>query len=194
MLRVLRLILDGIGLLTIAGALVGVFVFFNLADILQREDKPQKADFIFPLAGDFNRLEKAAQLYKQGYAPKIFMSDGYGRNRLIAARVPVDAIVWPGGITRSTAEEVEVLRSFVGDRPASILVVASPFEALRTRIILKRTLPRANFSIVCTDNDRLPREWWRDKAASLLAVSEVAKILYFFTGGVFRQSKDYASE
>ena len=122
------------------------------------------------------------------------MSDGYGRNRLIAARVPVDAIVWPGGITRSTAEEVEVLRSFVGDRPASILVVASPFEALRARFIFKWTLPRANFLIVCTDSDRLPREWWRDKGAALLAVSEVAKILYFFTGGVFRQSKDYASE
>ena len=194
MLRLVRLILEGIGLLTLAGTLVGVFVFFNLADLLQREDKPEKADFIFPLAGSFDRLEKAAQLYKQGFAPKIFMSDGYGRNKLIAARVPMDAIVFPGGTTRSTAEEVEVLRSFIGDRPASILVVASPFEALRARFIFKRTLPRANFLIVCAGNDRLPHEWWRDKAASLLAVSEVAKILYFFAGGVFRQPKDYASE
>src|SRR6478735_5485855 len=141
MLRLLRLILEGIGLLTIAGVLAGVFVFFNLADLLQREDQPQKADFIFPLAGNFDRVDKAAQLYKQGFAPKIFMSDPYGRNRLLAARVPIDAIVWPGGNTRSTAEEVEILRSFIGDRPASIVVVASPFEALRARIILKRTLP-----------------------------------------------------
>ena len=188
----MRLILEGIGLLTIVGALFGIFVFLNLAELLQREDKPQKADFIFPLAGNFARLDKAAQLYKEGFAPKIFMSDGYGRNRLIAARVPVDAIVWPGGITHSTAEEVEVLRSFVGDRPASILVVASPFEALRAKFIFKWTLPRANFLIVCTDSDRIPREWWRDKEAALLAVSEVAKILYFFTGGVF-STEYYAS-
>ena len=95
MLRIVRLILEGIGLLTVVGAIVGVFVFLNLADLLQREDKPQKADFIFPLAGDFGKLDKAAQLYKQGFAPKIFMSDGYGRNRLTAAGVPSDAIVAP---------------------------------------------------------------------------------------------------
>ena len=70
MFRIVRLILEGIGLLTIVGALFGVFVFLNLAELLQREDKPQKADFIFPLAGNFANSTKLPNFTKRGLRRK----------------------------------------------------------------------------------------------------------------------------
>ena len=79
MLRAARFTLQGIGLFTIIAAVAGIIVFFELANLLQYENKPAKADFIFPLVGNVQRLEKAAQLYNKRFASKILLSNEIGR-------------------------------------------------------------------------------------------------------------------
>ena len=71
MLRAARITLEGVGLFTIIASIVGFVAFFELANLLQYENRPEKADFIFPLAGDAQRLTKAAQLHNAGLASKI---------------------------------------------------------------------------------------------------------------------------
>ncbi|MGA8971492.1 MAG: YdcF family protein [Pseudolabrys sp.] len=209
MLRAARITLEGVGLFTIFASIVGFVAFFELANLLQYENRPEKADFIFPLAGDAQRLTKAAQLYNEGFASRILLSNEINQrpltvaafsetqsdasalylNILAAAGVSPDDIMQFGENLASTAEEAEALRAFLGNRPATILLVASPYEALRAKIIFARTLPGVKWLIICADQLRLPEQWWRDKAASLTVVTEVAKITYYLAGGVFRGPK-----
>jgi uncharacterized SAM-binding protein YcdF (DUF218 family) len=208
MLRIVRWMLEALGIVTIIGSLVGTVTFFELATLLQYKDGPKNADFIFPLAGDQRRLIKSAQLYRLGFAPKIILSNEIGQptklaslklerndsinlpeNVLAARGVPVDAVTTFGEDLASTAQEAEALRTFLNGRSATILVVASPYEGLRVKLIFARTLPNVRCLVVHSDSELLPKKWWEDKAASQMAVMEVAKIVYFVTGGIFRASK-----
>ncbi|MGB7620204.1 MAG: YdcF family protein [Pseudolabrys sp.] len=214
MLRAARFTLQGIGLFTIIAAVAGIIVFFELANLLQYENKPAKADFIFPLVGNVQRLEKAAQLYNKRFASKILLSNEIGRlaqtvaqssnmqsdssalqlNTLAAAGVSPKDLIQFGENLASTAEEAEALRTFLSDRSATILLVTSPYEALRAKIIFERTLPNVKWLIVCAVEERLPRQWWRDKTASQIALTEVAKILFFLSGGVYRGPKSTVAQ
>jgi uncharacterized SAM-binding protein YcdF (DUF218 family) len=209
MLRAVRVTLEGVGLFTIIASIAGFIAFFELANLLQYENRPEKADFIFPLAGNAQRLIKAAQLYDEGFASKILLSDEIKQrplnvatfsekqsdasalhlNALAASGVSPSDIMQFGENLASTAEEAEALRALLGNRTATILLVASPYEALRAKIIFERTLPSVKWLIICADQPRLPEQWWRDKAASLTVVTEVAKIMYYLAGGVFRGPK-----
>ena len=209
MLRAARIILQGVGLIAIIASIVGFVAFFELANLLQIENRPEKADFIFPLAGDAQRLTRAAQLYKNGFASKILLSNEINQrpltvatfsatqsdsstlhlNTLAAAGVHPGDIMQFGENLASTAEEAEALRTFLGNRTATILLVVSPYEALRAKIIFERTLPSVKWLVIWADQPRLPEQWWRDKASSLTAVTEVAKIAYYLAGGVFRGPK-----
>ena len=73
MVRLTRLILQTTGLLTILALITGIGAFLALGPWLQYQNKPEKADIIFPLGGEGDRLIKAAELYKQGFAPKILL-------------------------------------------------------------------------------------------------------------------------
>ena len=208
MLRITRWILEGLGLLTVIALLIGTVAFYQLTALLQYEDKAEGADFIFPLAGDLQRLKKSAQLYNTGFAPKIILSSEIRQRAtlaslsfeppkstnlpvdiLAASGVPVDAVTTFGEDLASTAEEAEALRMFLSGQSATILVVASPYEGLRTKLIFTRTLPNVRCLIVRSGGELLPQRWWSDKAASQTAVMEVTKILYYLAGGVFRGSK-----
>jgi hypothetical protein len=210
-MRIVRRMLEGLGLLTIIGLLIGTVAFLELAALLQYEDKPESADFIFPLAGDQLRLKKSAQLYSSGFAPKIILSNEIGQptmlaslefeqtksvnfplNVLAGSGVPVDAVTTFGEDLASTAEEAEALRMFLSGRSATILVVVSPYEGLRAKLIFAQTLPNVRCLIVRSGGELLPQRWWSDKAASQTAVMEVVKILYFLGGGIFRGPKTFA--
>ncbi len=131
MLRAARITLEGVGLFTIFASIVGFVAFFELANLLQYENRPEKADFIFPLAGDAQRLTKAAQLYNEGFASRILLSNEINQrpltvatfsetqsdasalhlNTLAAAGVSPDDIMQFGENLASTAEEAEALRA-----------------------------------------------------------------------------------
>lgn len=209
MLRVARVTLQTVGLFTILASITCILAFFDLANLLQYENRPEKADFIFPLAGDMQRLTKAAQLYREGFASKILLSNEIAQrpitvatisdtqsdalalylNALAASGVSPSDIMQFGENLASTAEEAEALQAFLGNRPATVLLVTSPYEALRAKIIFERALPSVKWLVICADQSRLPEQWWRDKTASLTVVTEVAKITYYLAGGIFRGPK-----
>jgi uncharacterized SAM-binding protein YcdF (DUF218 family) len=114
-----------------------VFFLSLLPRILQVEDKLQKADYILPLAGDWHRLIKAAELHKEGFAPMVLLSNSRVRppSRLNVLReemgieqipqrafrkrmlphlgVPENSLKEFGDGYVSTAEEAEAFRSFI---------------------------------------------------------------------------------
>ena len=213
----IRGILQGIGFLTVLAVLAGAAAFFLLAPWLQYQDQPERADYIVPLAGDGHRLIKAAELYKQGLAPKILLSNerirpptrlqdiaaelGYPRanplefrQRLLAYfGVPGSAIESFGEGHISTVEEAEALKRFLAGRAHTVILVTSPYQARRAKLIFEQIMPRVRWLIVWPPEGSLPDRWWLDQGAALRSVSEATKLLYFWLGGAFRSEMEQAT-
>ena len=163
-----------------------------------------------PLAGDDNRLLTAIELYKQGYAPMILLSNVYvpplnraeklqgelghpivhpqqlRREILDHFGVPATATAEFGQNHLSTTAEAESLHQYLGDRAVKVILVTSPFHARRASIVFKSHMPRAQFLVAVTPEYRLSDPWWREQASALLTTSEVMKLTFFWLGGVFR--------
>jgi uncharacterized SAM-binding protein YcdF (DUF218 family) len=207
--RAIRGFLQATGLLTILAAIGAAIAFVLLSNWLQYEDQAQPADFIVPLAGDDHRLLKAAELFKQGLAPKILLSNermkpltrmdalngeiGRPRGDVMAKRmelldhlgIPLIDVERYGDSLMSTADEAKALaKRFAGQKP-SLLLVTSPYQARRSKIIFSRELPDARIFIVSPPEGALPERWWAERDTALLAVTEMAKLAYYWIGGAF---------
>jgi len=199
-----------IGVATVISMLVAIAVALTLPRLLQVEDTPEKVDYIVPLAGNWHRYIRAAELYKQGYAPTILLSNSQLRTpgryhklreemgiplinprelrrRLLAhLGVPDNAILSFGKGHISTVGEAEALRRFLASRPAKIMLVTSPFHTRRARMIFKDVMPGKSFLIASTPEGRITSRWWRDQASAQRAVSEGFKYVFYLLGGRFR--------
>ncbi len=203
-------VLQVIGFLTVLLIAGGVVAFLFLAPWLQYQDQPERADYIVALAGDGHRLIKAAELYKQGLAPKILLSNerirppsrlqelaaqlGYPkvdpvefrRRLLVQLGVPESAMESFGEGHISTAEEAEALKRFLAGRARTVILVTSPYQARRAKLVFEHVMPQVRWLIVWPPEGSLPERWWADQDAAQRTVSETAKLLYFWAGGVFR--------
>jgi uncharacterized SAM-binding protein YcdF (DUF218 family) len=208
--RLIRGTLQAIGFFTVLAFGAGLAAFVFLASWLQYQDQPERARYIVPLAGNDLRLIKAAELYKQGFAPKILLGneqirplnraetlrmelghpkideDQYRFELLAHFGVPRNATETFGRSLVSTAEEAEALKQYLGDPAGTIILVTSPSQARRAKMIFERTMPQVRWLIVWPPERILPARWWADRDAALDAVMEVAKLVYYWTGGVFR--------
>jgi hypothetical protein len=213
MRTILRRLLQVAGLLALAGIVAAAIVFFSLASILQVEERVERADYILPLAGDWHRIVRAAELYRDGVAPRVFLSQehdpppsrvheivvGMGVPRieqreflpklLAHLGVPGTAVEPFGDGHISTVEETEALRRHIGGRRMTIVLVTSPYHSRRALLIFQRTLPNVRFLMATTPEGRLPARWWADRSAALLAVPEAAKLAHYFLGGAFRSGE-----
>jgi uncharacterized SAM-binding protein YcdF (DUF218 family) len=115
---------------------------------------PSKADIVLVLAGDSsgNRVLKGAELVRQGYAPKVFISNGrrfYGLNESEAAAnfavrhgYSRDTMICFSGTPSSTEGEsrqvIPVLRSL---GVHTVLLVTSPSHTARATRIFRKNAP-----------------------------------------------------
>lgn len=135
--RLSGLFLQLIGLVTVLGIIGILIVLPLLPRLLQVEDPVTKADMIVPLAGEWHRLIKAAELYKAGVAPKVVLSNSrirppsridkiredmglprtppreFRHRLMIHLGVPADAMADFGNGHISTSEEAEAFRAFI---------------------------------------------------------------------------------
>ncbi len=138
--RPARLFFQFVGVLAVIGLMAVALAVPLLPRILQVEDKIQKADYIVPLAGNWHRIIKAAELYKAGYAPKLALSNARVppptrfheirkamgievpapremRHRLmIHLGVPENALLAFGDGHISTSEEAEAFQNFLNQQ------------------------------------------------------------------------------
>jgi uncharacterized SAM-binding protein YcdF (DUF218 family) len=210
--KLVRGTLQTVGLLAVLVMIGGIGAFLFLAPWLQYQDRPEPARYILPLAGDEHRLIKAAELYKQGLAPKILLSNERVRplNRAEALRAELGYPLIDGvqyrfsllehlGVPRSatdsfgrglvsTVEEAEALKRFLDDRTGTIILVTSPYQARRAKMIFEGLMPSVRWIIVWPPEGALPARWWTDRDAALDTVAEVAKLLHYWAGGAFRST------
>ena len=168
----------------------------ELGYCLVSDEPPEKADLIIMLAGDSvgNRVLRAAELVRQGYAPKALLSSPmelYG--------VPEGDLALAFGVkhgyakelfevypirARSTNEEAGELLAEARRRGLRrLLVVTSNFHTARARRIFARK--RGEIAVRVTaaqDRDFRPADWWRSREARKTWLVESTKTVADFLG------------
>ncbi len=209
MRRVLAILLQLVGALTLLGLLVGGGLVLSAGLWLRMDDPPRPGAAIVVLAGDIRRAIHAADLYHQGLAPVIYISrprheppqalEELGwefplqedQMRLVLARkgVPDEAVRVYGQDLMSTVQEGEALRaelSASGAGPGPLLVVTSPYHCRRAGLILSKIVRDRELIMSATPYERFDVKWWDHQGSANAVVSEVAKFLFYALGTPFR--------
>ena len=207
-------LLQTMGLLAILGLVAGAVTLYFAGQWLQKTDQPARADAIVCLSGDDQRLLHAADLFRQGYAPRVLVSrfrpmpedermeavrqrlgypvfadhEAYVRAYLGAMGVPAEAMEFYGRDVVSTVEEAEALRQYLGGEPAVLLVVTSPYHAFRAGMIFRDVLPDCTVLAVKNPHEHFVERWWTDQYSAIQVVLETAKLAHYFLGGAFRST------
>jgi uncharacterized SAM-binding protein YcdF (DUF218 family) len=186
-------------LLLIAGPRLGVWLI--------REDPLAKADLIYVLGG--TRMERpleGADLYKDGWAPRILLSRQRGdggeaalrargipypteadlqRTMLVTLGVPADAIEILDEEQNSTSAEARALIELATARRwTRIIMVTSRMHTRRASLALRRRLEPAGISLITRGSryDVMDADhWWRERDDLRFTLFEYQKLFLYWT-------------
>ena len=166
-------------------------------------DSLQKSDLIYVMGGGLDaRPIRAAELYRQGYAPRIVIpyeestaaveygirENGALENAAMLRRlgVPDSAIHLLKTATGSTStlDDARILASYVREnRFRRVVVVTSEFHTRRSRWAVRRFLPDSVDLIMAAADVRgyTPRDWWRSERGMLDVFEEYLKFVHNYT-------------
>lgn len=175
----------------------------SLGNYLVVSDKLTHADIIFVLNGDFTtRPFYAADLYKQGLAPKVVMARSEDLPATELGILPNDTDIsisimeqlgvqagdivmlpFPGGVT-STFEEAEVLREYaVTANIRRVILVTSAFHTRRASWIFNKELSGLDIAIemaAAPYRDFNAGNWWQSEDGLITFCNEYIKLMYYF--------------
>lgn len=175
-----------------------------MGQYLVNDEPLDKADAIVVLAGSIpDRILEAVALYKEGYAPRIFLSRGrnpagysqlaalgvhvprqFELNRSVAEQsgVPSGVLTDVGGEDDSTVDEAEeVLRYANSQGVRTMIVVTSKHHSQRASIIY-RHLADPHVRIISRPSrydEFVADGWWRDRTYRRRVIFEWQKLLAF---------------
>lgn len=179
--------------------LIGVVVLFLCAgEYLVIDSDPRPADLITVLSGnDSVRLEKAAQLYLDGYAQSILLTNT-GRNygdyqtpynqlqveQLQALNVPGGAIFLSDFIAKNTGQEATaIVERMVELNAKSVIIVTDAWHLRRTRIIYSDTFANTGYDVQYVGADRSEFSaltWWASVQGWRTVSGEYARIIGYY--------------
>lgn len=160
-----------------------------LGAFLVSSQRPQSADLILVLAGDFwgPRAVKGGDLAVQGYAPLALMSGTPYQGRpdgelaiefLVKRGYPARLFQSFGHNARSTIEEAIALRPELARRRVKrVLLVTTAYHSRRAAIVFRLFCPGIQFITIAAPDTYHPDGWWKDPPSKILFFSEWRKIL-----------------
>lgn len=194
-----------LGALLVAVAVLGVGGFRGAGRWLVREDAVGHADAILVLSGSMPyRAEEAARLYREGYAPEIWLTrpvapvremkalgveyigeEEYNRRILEQASVPEASIHVLGGEIVNTQQEIEAAsEEMQREGKNTILIVTSPEHTRRVRALWRILALKSEKAIVrAAPEDPFDADhWWRNTRDALAVVREYLGLLNAWAG------------
>jgi hypothetical protein len=193
--------------LVLAGTvLLGAVVFLLcMGRWLVLEDPLEKAQAIVVLSGRMPlRTMEAAKLYREGYAPKVWLTHStepgatleameipYHGEDFYASQVLMHEGV-PGGDIRlleppiiNTADELAATSAALeAEKGATVIIVTSKVHTRRARILWNRLAAGRGRAIIraASDDPFEPGKWWRTTSDALDVVREFLGILNAWAG------------
>jgi uncharacterized SAM-binding protein YcdF (DUF218 family) len=194
--------------LAACGLLLSILFLPFAGRYLVKEDPLQKSDAILVLSGErVQRWLEAVDLYHEGWAPRIVLSQGHVEDAEIGLRkrgvrfpsetdlirdalhqlnVPSDAILVMPGSMDNTAQEGNALASLAADQHwRRIIVVTSKYHTRRARFACIRALRGTGTTVVmhATQYDpSTPERWWTRRADGRDVLSELEKLVAYRLG------------
>ena len=185
--------------------LVAVVFLLSVGRWLVAEDPLEKANAIVVLSGRMPlRAMEAAKLYREGYAPKVWLThstepgatlgamgisfvdeDVYSVQVLVHEGVPPAAIHLLQPPIINTADEIAAVSAALEEEKSStVIIVTSKVHTRRVRILWRRLAARRGHAIVraASDDPFDPRRWWRTTGDALDVVRELLGILNAWAG------------
>jgi uncharacterized SAM-binding protein YcdF (DUF218 family) len=176
--------------------------------LLVAEDPLRKADAIVVLSGaPVERWLEAADLYHEGFAPRLVLSPGrtdYAarlardrgihlmteaeivRDALGQLRVPQDAVIVMPGSMDNTADEAHASRVLAEQNGwTRLIVVTSKYHSRRTRFAFRREFRDTRMAIIVRPSrydEANPARWWRSRNDIRSVVYESEKLLLYRLG------------
>jgi uncharacterized SAM-binding protein YcdF (DUF218 family) len=199
--RALRILLAaGLG-----GLLLAIVCFFAVGRWLVVEDPLTKSRAIAVLSGRTPlRAKEAAKLYREGYAPEIWLTHSAEPGETLAAmgivfagedyynvRILIHEGVPPGAIhvldppIVNTADEIRVIAAaLTKEKDRTVIVVTTKAHTRRVRLLWRRLASGRGRAIVraASDDPFDPRHWWRNTGDALDVVREVLGLLNAWVG------------
>jgi uncharacterized SAM-binding protein YcdF (DUF218 family) len=193
--------------------LLGLLFFFGLlfllrypilrgaANFLIVEDDLEPAEVIIVLSGGaYDRGMYAAQLFEEGYAPKILCAGGNTPPDFEALQMDVLeselTVYFMGELgvpesamtvipeSTSTLEESEVLLEYLKENGIkSCIVVSSKFHTRRVNFVFRNKYEEAGIELMISgapSQTYKEREWWKDEYGLLAVNNEYVKLLYYW--------------
>ena len=190
-----------IGLLTVLATALAAGGLYYASTTLPLQDVPAKSDAIVVLGGSYYRPLHAAELYREGYAPLVYLSvpvhnpasvlleplglslpkqEEMSYGIVVKKGVPPSAIRFFGMANRNTAEEAVALRHALGPGPHRLLLVTSPLHCRRARIVFQNVFPTGDIRVVATAYETFEPQWWTSLNAARAMLAESVKILTYW--------------
>jgi uncharacterized SAM-binding protein YcdF (DUF218 family) len=189
--------------------LIWIFLAPFLAESLIVEKPLERADAIFVLGGGstyLERTQKAAELYKNGRAPKIFLTNDGGQGgwnqvlkrnpffvefaqwELVKQGVPVEAVeILPSAVESTYDEAVLLAKTLKEQNLKSVLLVTSAYHTRRTLRTFEKVLHDNNDSIQigiesppAGQQTPMPSDWWLSFRGWNFVAGEYLKIVYYW--------------
>ena len=170
-----------------------------LGALLEYQDPPQRADYIVTFAGDRTLVQKATELYQQGYSAKVLLGrvdDPAAHTATTGARTETDiparaldgvpasvATLFASGHA-DLADAAAAVRSIVEDRRVKIILVTPRAQSWRAKMMFEDEMPRARFFLVLPEEGRIGVPWWTDRESALLTVTETTKLVHYWVSNL----------
>lgn len=200
-----------IGALTLLLIVLGSVGLLFAGNWLRAGDALVRSDAIIVLAGAPERAMYAADLFRQGYAPVVFVSrpererghrtlEQYGFflpteeqvNRAILNKrgVPDQALRVYVKPSINTLDEARGTRASLPPGTHGILVVTSPYHVRRAKMIFGDVFGGSGVSVVVVASpyELFPERWWTDQEATRQTVLELMKVIFYQLGGSYSKS------
>jgi uncharacterized SAM-binding protein YcdF (DUF218 family) len=179
--------------------------FFGVGRWLTVEDPLEKASAIAVLSGNMPlRALEAAKLYREGYAPEIWLThstepgetlkkmgipfageDFYDTRILMHEGVPEAAIRVLDPPIMNTMDEMRVIdKALDGAKSRSVIIVTTKAHTRRTRLLWRRLASAHGRAIVraASADPFDPGHWWRTTSDALDVVREILGMLNAWAG------------
>lgn len=197
-----RIIISAVACSFMAFVLLG---FFGVGRWLIVQDPLAKARAIAVLTGGMPvRAVEAAKLYRQGYAPEVWLThssepagsleamgiryegeEAYSTRVLIHEGVPATAIHVLEPPIVNTADEMRVISAVLDrEKDRSVILVTSKPHTRRVRLLWRKLAPKECRAIVraASEDPFDPRHWWRNTSDALDVVREVLGLMNAWAG------------
>jgi uncharacterized SAM-binding protein YcdF (DUF218 family) len=163
----------------------------------------ESADAIVVLSGSsayMERTQKAAQLYREGRAPLVLLTNDHTRggwdnaqqrnpffveraaDELVKAGVPADRILILSGVAASTRDEAIIVKDYVANEGTrSVLVVTSSYHSRRALRTFRQVFADTGTTIGLEPSSAAPSAfWWLRPEGWRNVGGEYAKLIYYW--------------